>query len=166
MKIELRSLSIDDWIDIYTMLQGIWFEEKGFWNLFNGLSFEEYKEQLVKQFNMWLWRGLPLWYTIQRWYWFYVDNNPVWVAKYRPILNEKLLRDGWNIGYAINKDFRWLWYWKLLLREVVKLAKQEGLSKLLITIDEDNIPSRRVAEDNCWVLEDILNWLCRYWIPL
>lgn len=48
--IELRKLSVNDGMDVYTMLQEIPKKENGLMNNANGLSFEEYKEWLKQKF--------------------------------------------------------------------------------------------------------------------
>jgi hypothetical protein len=48
MDIELRQLSIEDDLNVYAMLQEIPKDENGFINGFNGMSFESYKEWLIK----------------------------------------------------------------------------------------------------------------------
>jgi len=45
--LELKRLSVDDGLDIYTMLQEIPAEENGLINKANGLTFDEYKEWLI-----------------------------------------------------------------------------------------------------------------------
>ena len=48
-KIELKKLSVKDGLDIYNLLQDIPKEENGFNNSANGLTYEEYKDWLVKE---------------------------------------------------------------------------------------------------------------------
>lgn len=45
--LELKRLSVDNGLDIYTMLQEIPAEENGLINKANGLTFDEYKEWLI-----------------------------------------------------------------------------------------------------------------------
>ena len=45
--LELKRLSVDDGLDIYTMLQEIPAKENGLINKANGLTFDEYKEWLI-----------------------------------------------------------------------------------------------------------------------
>ena len=48
--IELKKLSADDGMDVYTLLQEIPKEENGLVNNANGLSFAEYKDWLQKKY--------------------------------------------------------------------------------------------------------------------
>ncbi|MGL5761566.1 MAG: GNAT family N-acetyltransferase, partial [Cetobacterium sp.] len=60
--------------------------------------------------------------------------------------------------------FRGNGYGKLIIKKGVELLKEKGVYKILITIYEDNIPSRKAVESNGGILYDINEDLCRYWI--
>ncbi len=63
-------------------------------------------------------------------------------------LNEHLLKLGGNIGYEIRPSKRRMGYGKEILRLSLLRAKQDGLQRVLVTCDEDNIGSRKIIEHN------------------
>ena len=79
-------------------------------------------------------------------------------------MNEALRKHGGNIGYSIRPSERGKGYGTKMLKEMLKIAKGCGLDKALLTVADDNIPSRRVVENNGGELYDILDGRCRYWI--
>lgn len=105
-------------------------------------------------------------YVQQTIYWLYVDGRPVGYGKLRHRLNEALLERGGHIGYVIRLDERGKGYGTLLLRELVREAAGLGLTEVLLTVDEDNLRSRRVIEGNEGVLSDTKDGICKYWITI
>ncbi|MDL2319455.1 GNAT family N-acetyltransferase [Eubacteriales bacterium OttesenSCG-928-A19] len=141
-------------------------EENGFMNDAYGLDW--------RGFTMWLSHcvasaagtDLPEGFVPQTSYWFYVDGIPVGRAKLRHSLTDELLRHGGHIGYGIARAYRGRGYATELLRLILDEAKGLGLDRVLLTIDEHNLASRRVAEKCGGVLENTLDGRCRYWIDL
>lgn len=91
----------------------------------------------------------------------------------RHALNEFLLRVGGHIGYVVVPEFRRRGYATAMLRQALAIAHQElGLSRVLVTCDEDNVGSIRTIEKNGGVLEDVITGpdldapKRRYWIDL
>ena len=76
--LELKRLSVDDGLDIYTMLQEIPAEENGLINKANGLTFDEYKEWLiVKQRDSEQEGIVDGWKVPSTTFWLYADGIPV-----------------------------------------------------------------------------------------
>ena len=76
--LELKRLSVDDGLDIYTMLQEIHAEENGLINKANGLTFDEYKEWLiVKQRDSEQEGIVDGWKVPSTTFWLYADGIPV-----------------------------------------------------------------------------------------
>ena len=50
--------------------------------------------------------------------------------------------------------------------ELLKKARQKGITEVLIICNEDNIPSRRMIERNGDELESATDGECRHWIRL
>ena len=91
----------------------------------------------------------------------------------RHALNEFLLRVGGHIGYVVVPEFRRRGYATAMLRQALEIAHQElGLSRVLVTCDEDNVGSIRTIEKNGGVLENVVTGpdldapKRRYWIDL
>ena len=147
--LELKRLSVDDGLDIYTMLQEIPAEENGLINKANGLTFDEYKEWLiVKQRDSEQEGIVDGWKVPSTTFWLYADGIPVGFGSVRHFLTETLRKAGGNIGYGIAPAFRGKGYGKELLRLLLNEAKEMGIDKVLVTILLDNIASQAVAIAN------------------
>ena len=97
-----------------------------------------------------------------------VDAQIIGRSSIRHELNEWLLNFGGHIGYAVRPGFRKLGYATEILRQSLLLAKELGLSEVLMTCNDDNIASAKVIEKHGGVLENKLEHdgilLRRYWI--
>ena len=98
------------------------------------------------------------------------DDKLIGLINLRLELNDYLLNFGGHIGYSVLPSEREKGYAKEMLSLVSDEARKEGLSKVLITCDENNISSRKTIEANGGVLEDVRydphdnENTCRYWI--
>jgi len=86
-------------------------------------------------------------------------------------LNPALERIGGHIGYVVVPEFRRSGYATEILRQALVIARQQlGLSRVLVTCDEDNAGSIRVIERNGGVMENVVTEpglqapKRRYWI--
>jgi predicted acetyltransferase len=86
-------------------------------------------------------------------------------------LNEFLLRVGGHIGYVVVPEFRRRGYATAILRQSLRVAHDRlGISRVLLTCDDDNVGSIRTIEKNGGVLENIITGpdlatpKRRYWI--
>ena len=163
--LELRKLSIHDGRDIYEMLQEIPSEENGLLNKANGLTFEEYKEWLVKKQKDSDQEGLvDGWKVPYTTFWLYDDDVPVGFGSVRHFLTEALSKIGGHIGYGIAPRFRGKGYGKEILKLLIEQAKEIGIEKALVTIYLDNEASKAVALANGGVItattdERVLIWI-------
>jgi predicted acetyltransferase len=164
MNAELRQLSIHDGRDIYDMLQELPKDENGFINGCNGISFEEYKQWLVKSHNTAKGTSLADWMVPQTVYWLYVDGQPVGIGKLRHYLTDRLREEGGHCGYAIRPACRSMGYGKLLLKLLIKKAVSLGIDRILITVQNHNIPSIKVALANGGVIEKVSEQRHYIWI--
>ena len=152
MMLELKRLSVDDGLDIYTMLQEIPAEENGLINKANGLTFDEYKEWLIVKQRDSEQEGIV------------DDGIPVGFGSVRHFLTEALRKAGGNIGYGIAPAFRGKGYGKELLRLLLNEAKEMGIDKVLVTILLDNIASQAVAIANGGVVTERTDERVFIWI--
>lgn len=165
MMLELKRLSVDDGLDIYTMLQEIPAEENGLINKANGLTFDEYKEWLiVKQRDSEQEGIVDGWKVPSTTFWLYADGIPVGFGSVRHFLTETLRKAGGNIGYGIAPAFRGKGYGKELLRLLLNEAKEIGIDKVLVTILLDNIASQAVAIANGGVVTERTDERVFIWI--
>lgn len=163
--LELKRLSVDDGLDIYTMLQEIPAEENGLINKANGLTFDEYKEWLiVKQRDSEQEGIVDGWKVPSTTFWLYADGIPVGFGSVRHFLTETLRKAGGNIGYGIAPAFRGKGYGKELLRLLLNEAKEMGIDKVLVTILLDNIASQAVAIANGGVVAERTDERVFIWI--
>ena len=103
--------------------------------------------------------------------WLIDGNEYIGTVSIRHRLTEKLLRESGHSGYYIRPSKRKMGYGKKILAMGLEKAKELGLTKVLVTCDENNIGSRKVIEANRGVLEDIVEVKNaprkrRYWISL
>jgi predicted acetyltransferase len=88
-------------------------------------------------------------------------------------LNESLLRLGGHIGYVVVPEFRRRGYATEMLRQSLAILRQRfGLSRVLVTCDDNNVGSIRTIENNGGVLENVVTGpelevpKRRYWIDV
>ena len=166
MMVELRELSIKDGDDVFDMLNEIGPGENGFMNSAFGISYEEFPSYLKNNVDFSKGINLSSGYVPQTIYWLYVDSKPVGMGKFRHYLNDFLREHGGHIGYCIRPTERGKGYGTIILRELLKKAKDEEVDDALIICDAINTASRKVIEGNNGVLESIKEGECKYWIKL
>jgi predicted acetyltransferase len=64
----------------------------------------------------------------------------------RHVLNDFLLRQGGHVGYCVLPQFRGQGIGKRLLHRGLEIALAQGIARVLVTCDEDNVASRRIIE--------------------
>lgn len=155
MKTELVKLTKDCGRDVYDMLQSIPKDENGLMNDANGLSYAEYK-------NVWLescyadslrtgiYDGFKVPQTM---FFFYVDGAPVGLVKLRHFLTDRLRADGGNIGYAVRPETRGRGYGRMMLRAALEECSKLGIDEALVTINEGNTASVKIALANGGIME-------------
>lgn len=98
------------------------------------------------------------------------EDKVVGLINIRLELNDYLKQFGGHIGYSVHPLHRRHGYAKAMLRQALMICKDEGLEKVLITADDDNIGSYKTIEASGGVLEDKIKqnnqWIRRYWIDL
>lgn len=156
MSMEIRKLTIHDGDDVYDLLQTLPANENGFMNGMAGRSREEFREWLSKSAEsaekMEIEDG---WRVPQAIYWLYQDGKPVGMGKLRYFLTDALRHSGGNIGYAIVPDARGKGCGTALLQGLLHEAALHGVTRALITVNNDNPASIRVAQKCGGVVERV-----------
>lgn len=101
-------------------------------------------------------RNLPTGYVGSTTYWLVDDEAQRFLGQIdiRHSLTDSLLRYGGNIGYAVRLGEWNKGYGTLMLSMALPHAKEIGITRCLITCDDDNPGSARVMEKNGFVLGD------------
>lgn len=98
-----------------------------------------------------------------------VDGQLVGRVSIRFELNAFLATRGGHIGYAVIPAYRRRGYATAILKESIVIARNEGVSPVLVTCDDDNTGSAKTIERCGGVLEDTVFGddgvaFRRYWI--
>jgi predicted acetyltransferase len=97
-------------------------------------------------------------------FWVTADDEVIGFLALRHRLNAWLFEEGGHIGYSIRPSRRRQGHATAALALGVRRAAELGLDRVLVTCDEDNLPSARTIEGNGGVHEDTRNGKRRYWI--
>ena len=142
--IYLKKLSLtDDIVGIYNMLQEIALNENGFNNKVYGMSFDQFKQWLKKEYAVDN-GNLEDWMVPQTSYWLYDDEKPVGYGRLRHRLNDKLAQTGGHIGYAVRSSERKKGYGNKLLSLLLVECEKIGFNKVQIGTNIDNIASNKI----------------------
>ncbi|MTI47939.1 GNAT family N-acetyltransferase [Sporosalibacterium faouarense] len=164
MNMELKELSLSDGQEIYKMIVEIGPGENGFGNRGYDIEFKDFSNFLQDNIEMSKGIGLKSEYVSQTMFWLMVNNKPVGIGKLRHYLNEHLREHGGHIGYCIRPSERGKGYGNIILKELLKESKKKGITEVLLTCNEDNVPSRKVIEYSKGILEEVNEGVCKYWI--
>ena len=164
MVIELRAASISDGQEIYEMIEEIGPGENGFVNNGFNMAYSEFPNFIKDRMALSRGDNLPPQYVPQTNYWLLIDSYPVGIGKLRHFLNDDLRKSGGHIGYSIRPSERGKGYGTVILTELLKKAAEMGISEVMLTIDLNNEPSRKVIEANKGILSAIEDGKCTYWV--
>ncbi|MDQ0276226.1 putative acetyltransferase [Arthrobacter silviterrae] len=108
-----------------------------------------------------------------------VDTSRFWIVEHetylgaielRHVLTPFMLEAVGHIGYSIRPTARGRGIASWALKAILPHARSIGLTRVLLTFDEQNLPSARTIEKNGGVLEDVrsteIGVKRRYWIDL
>lgn len=108
-------------------------------------------------------------------YWAIDDGKFIGEFQLRIGFSEKVVTEIGSIGYAVRVSEQGKGYGTEILQLGLKLAKEHGMEKVLLTINDENKASIHVCEKLGGVLQDIIeayneaeghHLLRRYWITL
>lgn len=162
MKVELRELSMNDGREIFDMIKEIGPGENGYENGGYEVEYKDFNQYLKDRIDMSEGKNLKPQFVPQTTYWLFIDDFPVGIGKLRHYLNDNLRILGGHIGYTIRPSKRQRGYGTIILKELLKKAKEIGIDEVLITCREDNTASKKVIQKNGLGLMKIENKRC-YW---
>lgn len=164
LQFSLVELTINDKEEIHQMLQQIPKEEQGFHNMFYGLNFEQFQDQLIVREQESRGENLPNYKVPQSIYWFYINESPAGMVKIRHYLNDSLREHGGHIGYALASKYRGKGYGNKMLHLALTEAKKLGIQEILLVCDPHNYASEAVITNNGGILEKKTDTEALYWI--
>ena len=163
--IELRKLSINDGLDLYNMFQEMPLDENGYHNSANGITYDQFKEWLIKKEQDANQVGIvDGWKVPQTTFVLYVDDTPVGVGSVRHFLTDALREVGGHIGYSISPKYRHKGYGKEILKRLIIEARKLGIKDILVTTNLDNYASQKVIIANGGKETDRSNEHVHFWI--
>ena len=143
--LQLKRLSLNDGLDIYQMLQEISSNDNGFHNKVYGMTIDEYKQWLRREYDVD--NGcLEDWMVPQSSFWLYDGEYPVGYGRIRHKLNDRLEQMSGHIGYAIRKTQRNKGYGNNILTLLLNECRSLGLQSVQISANEDNAPSNKIIK--------------------
>jgi predicted acetyltransferase len=133
-----------------------------------GMSFRRYLEVLAEHERG---ENLPADFVPSTFLFAFAGTSIVGRVAIRHSLNPYLERFGGHIGYAVVPEYRRQGYATEILRQSLRIARQRlGLTRVLLTCDDDNVGSIKTIEKSGGVLESIITGpdgdtpKRRYWI--
>lgn len=103
-------------------------------------------------------------------FWIVENENYLGAIELRHVLTPFMLEAVGHIGYNVRPTARGRGIATWALKAILPHARSIGLARVLLTCDEQNLPSARTIETNGGVLEDVrsteLGVKRRYWIDL
>ena len=143
---ELRPLSSQDGEDVYALLQALPANENGFMNSAAGLSYDAYRQWLVRQeANAKKTEIEDGWRVPSGMWWFFVNGKPVGMVKLRYFLTDALRESGGHVGYAVAPCERGHGYAAMMLEAIKPIAAEKGIENMLVTVHNDNPASIKTA---------------------
>lgn len=152
--------------EAYEMYQEFPPNENGFVNNAHQMTLGEF-ELYVKGLEAYAHgQQLPEGYVPMSTFWLQVNGQLVGISKLRHHLTEALKVEGGHIGYGIRPAQRNKRYATKLLELTLDEARKLGLQRVLITVNQNNIPSQKVVTNNGGVLDHITETKHYYWIEI
>lgn len=102
----------------------------------------------------------------------FLDGQIIGRVSIRHELNDFLLRRGGHIGYSVAEAYRRKGYATALMQAGMNYCKTLGLAEILVTCDDENMPSWKIIEKfnarlENKIIDEVENkTIRRYWVTL
>jgi predicted acetyltransferase len=130
-------------------------------------------ESYIKRLEKYSWgENLPRYWVQTSTFWLTDSVAVLGTARLRHGLNDRLQKNGGNIGFDIHPLRRGKGYGNEILRLMLLEAGKIGLTRVLLSCDRDNIASRKIIEKHGGVFdgENLINEtgeiVLRFWIQI
>jgi len=168
-EIYLREVSINDGEIELEFLRKFPTEENGFQNPCREeslASLENFKLWLEDRVNKSNGIGISEGRVPETIYWIMMNEKIVGIGRLRHYLNDNLLKHGGSIGFGISSNYRGKGIATKALPLMLIEAKKFDQEEVLLTVDSDNMASRKVIENNGGILRKEEDQTCYYWIKI
>ena len=132
---------------LYEMYQDIPANELGSSNLFNGLTYSNFKKNIKEYINEEFIINPKINTTTKR-YILFVNDNPIGEVGIRTSKNDFWINKGSQIYYKIRSSYRNQGYGNKILELGLKEAKKLSFKQIRINCDNNNIASRKIILKN------------------
>lgn len=148
--LELRKMNYDDALEQWKYVTALPANENGLTNSYEGITFEEYTEQVLPELMMHEHPvNMPDWFVPETFYYLWDDNALIGEFRIRHYLTEALKMGAGHIGYSIKKEHRGKGYGTkglaLTLDVARKIVPEE---EIYLRVLKSNLPSYKVMLNN------------------
>ena len=172
MTLIVRQLTPDDEVAFFEGMK-LWSEQDLTWYTFAWKPGMSYQEMLAILEDERLGRNLKPGRVAHAMLYGFLHGEIIGRVSIRHELNEFLIHRGGNIGYAVAEKYRGHGHATALMKEGMRYCKDLGLAEILVTCDDQNMPSWKIIEKFNARLEnkvqdesDSKKIIRRYWVKL
>lgn len=163
--LELRKMNYDDVIEQWKYVAALPADENGLTNLYEGVSFEEYRDAVLPELMMHEEPiNMPEWFVPETYYYLWDGDVLVGEFRIRHYLTESLKVGAGHIGYSIKKEFRGRGYGTKGLELTLDLARKIiPEEEIYLRVLKDNVPSfKAISKNGAYIVdEDEAHYLMR-----
>jgi predicted acetyltransferase len=147
---ELRKINLQDAKAQWEYTTALPEDENGLTNPYHGVSFEEYKENVLPTLISYEHPvNMPDWFVPETYYYLWDEGRLVGEFRIRHYLTDALREGAGHIGYSILKECRGKGYGTEGLRLTVQIAKEiVPEDEIYLRVNKDNIASQKVMINN------------------
>lgn len=148
--LELRKMNYEDAVEQWKYVTTLPADENGFTNLYEGVSFNEYKESVLPELMMHEHPlNMPDWFVPNTYYYLWDDDTLIGEFRIRHYLTDALKAGAGHIGYGIKKELRGKGYGTKGLTLTLDIARKiVPEEEIYLRVLKNNIPSIKAISNN------------------